>query len=125
MITLAAEPDDGIIQVVSVGEASRAEINAHYEALRKLIAEFRAAGRPVRVLSDQTRAVRLSDELSYHLKSQIERTYGANDRLALVMGSEPDRAYAKGVLGVATYAVFESRMAAEMWLMEPAMKPPR
>lgn len=116
--------DGGVIQVVSVGEATRADIDIHYDALRDMIAALRAEGRPIRVLSDQTQATRLSETLNLYLKEQIERTYRPGDRLALLMRSEGDKMYARGVLGVQDYAVFESRIAAEIWLMEPTLKPP-
>jgi hypothetical protein len=124
MIQRSVDPEDGIIMVVSIGEATRADIDEHYDALRRMIAELRAEGRPVRVLSDQTRADWLSDELNQHIRSQIERTYLPGDRLALLLAS-PDRKLAvREVLGVTDYAVFDSRLAAEIWLMEPALRPP-
>lgn len=115
---------DGVIQVVSVGKATRSEIDDHYRNLRDIIATLRAEGKPVRVLSDQTRAVRLSDDTNLYLKEQIERTYQPGDRLALLMPSQQDKLYARSVLGVTTYAVFESRIAAEIWLAEPTLPPP-
>lgn len=124
MIERSVDDEDGIIFVVSVGEATREDIDVHYDALRDLIATMRAAGRPIRVLSDQTRAVRLSCDLNLHIKAQIERTFRPGDRVALLMASDDDKRYARTILGTTDYAVFTSRIAAELWLMEPALPPP-
>lgn len=125
MIERSVDEADGIIFVRSTGEATRDDIDAHYVALRAMIAGMRGAGRPVRVLSDQTRATWLSDELNRHIKRQIEHTYQPGDRVALLMPDCDAKAYARELLGTTHYAVFTSRIAAEMWLMEAAVRPPR
>lgn len=116
--------EDNIIQVVSTGAATRADIDEHYSSLRELIATLRSRGSPIRVLSDQTRADRLAHADNLYLREQIERTYRPGDRLALLMATNDDKIYARTVLGTTNFAVFESRIAAEMWLMEPSLRPP-
>lgn len=124
MIERSVDPVDDIIHVVSVGEASRADIDAHYDAMRALVATMRAEERTIRVLSDQTRAIRLPEELNQHIKTLMESLYQPGDRVALLMASSDDKMYVRSVLGTAEFAAFDSRIAAEMWLMEPALKPP-
>lgn len=124
MITRSVDAQDGIIVVVSIGVATRADIDTHYDELRDMIAHIRAAGDPVRVLSDQTQAMRLDDATNQYIKSQIERTFRAGDRVALLMATTNDKMYVRSILGTAEYGVFNSRIAAEMWLMEPHLQPP-
>lgn len=123
-ITRTVDEPDGIIVVVSTGKASRKSIDEHYDYLRILIAKMRNAGRPVRVLSDQRRAVRLTHEMNQHIKDQIARTYLKGDRLALLMNSTEDQAYVRQILGGVQHAVFVSKIAAEIWLMEPDQRAP-
>lgn len=124
MIERGIDPEDGIILVTSVGEATRADIDEHYERLREMIADTRAAGQTVRVLTDHTRATRLSDELNHHIRAQMERTFAPEDRVALLMRTGEDKEYARRVLGLEQFGVFESRVAAEIWLMEEGIAPP-
>lgn len=125
MITRTIDQRDGIIMVASIGEATRAEIDAHYDELRRMIAAIRASGKPIRVLSDQTQATWLSDDMNRHLRSQIERTYQAGDRLAVLMPTAGKKLSARELLGAGEYGVFDSRVAAEIWLMEPSLRPPQ
>ena len=124
MIRLSVDEQSGIILVVSIGEASRAEIDRHYDRLRDVIAGQRKAGRPVRVLSDQRQATRLRHELNLHLKKQIDRTAQDGDRWALLMRDPEDQEYARTILGIARYAVFTSEIAAQIWLTEECLRPP-
>lgn len=124
MITRNLDAQSGIIFVKSVGLATRDDINGHYDQLRLMIAQLREAGRPVRVLSDQRRAVRLPHQLNLLIKDQIEQTYRSGDRLALLMNTVADQQYARSVLGTVRYAVFTSPIAAEIWLTEANLKPP-
>lgn len=124
MIERSIDPVDNIIHVVSIGAATRADIDAHYAAMRGLIATMRAEEKPIRVLSDQTNATRLPEELNQHIKALMESLYQPGDRVALLMATNDDKMYVRSVLGTAEYAAFDSRIAAEMWLMEPALKPP-
>lgn len=124
MITRTVDEPDGIIIVQSFGAASLQDLNDHYTSLRALIADMRRGKRPIRVLSDQRQAVRLSHELNLHIKRQIESTYQAGDRVALLMRTEEDQQYAREVLGVTNWAVFKSHHAAEIWLMQADQQPP-
>ena len=124
MITRKVDEPDGIIIVQSLGSADMEDLDNHYASLRALIAEMREAKRPIRVLSDQRQATRLGHELNLHIKAQIERTYKPGDRVALLMKTEEDQRYAREILGVVDWAVFNSRHAAEIWLVQIDQKPP-
>lgn len=124
MITRAIDEPDGIIIVRSVGAATWQDLDSHYTLMRALIAQMRLAQRPIRVLSDQRMATRLPLDLNLHIKHQIERTYEPGDRLALLMRTEEDQRYAREILGVMNWAVFHSRHAAEIWLMQADQRPP-
>jgi hypothetical protein len=124
MITRDLDTQSGVILVRSIGAATEEEIVDHYCRMHALVAELREAGRPVRVLSDQRQAVRLPHHLNLLIKDQIEQTYQAGDRVALLMNTVEDQQYARGVLGTTHYAVFTSLVAAEIWLTEPDLRPP-
>jgi hypothetical protein len=117
MIAREWDTDTGIIFVTGSGIWTRADVDGHYGELRRIIAEVRAARRPVRVLSDLTRAERQSHAVEAHILGEIDRTYRAGDRVAFLTANADDKNYVKMVLGRADAAVFSSRMAAEMWLL--------
>ncbi|MDO7843735.1 hypothetical protein [Sphingomonas immobilis] len=125
MIERHLERQDGIIFVRGKGDWSRGELDAHYDELRVLIAGIRAQGRPVRVLADVTEAMPQSASRERYIRTQIERTYRPGDRVAIVVASAAVKQHVRDALTGTLVATFISRIAAEMWLMEAELEPPR
>jgi hypothetical protein len=111
------DDETGIIIVSASGLWTKADVEMHYEALRRMIEPLRAAGRPVRVLSDVTKAERQNPIVESHTLGEIMRTFQHGDRLAILTANPEDKAYARTIIGSAEAATFTSRMAAEMWLL--------
>ena len=124
MITREVDERDSIIFVRGSGAWTRAEVDEHFRALRRLIQDMRIADRPVRLLSDVTLAERQSPELEAHIKRQHDQTYKPGDRVALLVRDLDDKQHARAALGLADVAVFNSQLAAEMWLVEDSLKRP-
>jgi hypothetical protein len=116
MIDREWDEDGGIITVTASGVWTKADVEEHYRALRRMIDAVREAGRPIRVLSDITQASRQSPIVEAHTLGEIDRTYQRGDRVAFLTANAEDKAYTKMILGKADAAIFSSRMAAEMWL---------
>jgi hypothetical protein len=124
MIDRRFDERDGIITVTGSGIWTVAEIDRHFEQLRRMIADLRAAGRPIRVLSDVTLAQRQSPEIEAHIRMQHDRTYRAGDRVAMLAVGIDERNYLRSILGDAEIAAFSSVLAAEMWLVEDSLQKP-
>lgn len=123
MIERHWDPEAGIICVTATGLWSVAEVDAHYAALRKLMDEVRAAGHPIRIVSDISGAQRQMPEVEARAAGHIEDTYRPGDRIAFVTADADDKHYLRDRLGGAETAVFSSRLTAEMWLFSDAEKP--
>jgi hypothetical protein len=117
MIEREWDEDAGIIYVSGTGAWSEAAIDAHYEALRGMIANLRCKGRPVRVLSDVSQAPRQGYAREEHILGQMRRTFQPGDRFALVTADAADKAYVRSILGGLEVGVFASKLPAEMWLL--------
>lgn len=124
MITRAIDEGDSIIFVRGSGVWSRAEVDEHFGELRRLIQDMRTAAKTFRILSDITYAERQSPELEAHIKSQHDQTYESGDRVALLVRNLDDKQHVRAALGMADVAVFNSQLAAEMWLVEDSLKRP-
>jgi anti-sigma factor RsiW len=124
MIERSVDGKDGIIFVRGSGLWSHAEVDAHYDELRALIAGLRAQGRPVRVLVDVTDAAQQSDTRENYVRAQIERTYRPGDRVAMLVAGGEVKQHVRSVLNGTLVAIFISQIAAEMWLMEEGLPPP-
>jgi hypothetical protein len=125
MIDYDLSDPDGIIVVTGTGLWTIDEVTAHYGRLRAIIAERRSAGMPIRVLSDVRQGQRQSPEIEAAILQLITETYLPGDRIAILTGSEVDKAHVRSVLGQADVAAFQSRLPAEMWLMTDDLEPPR
>jgi hypothetical protein len=117
MVEREWDEDTGILYVTGTGTWSDAEIDAHYEALRAMIADLRREGRPVRVLSDVSRAQRQGYAREERILAHMRRTFQPGDRFALVTADAADKAYVRSILGGLDVGVFASRLPAEMWLL--------
>jgi hypothetical protein len=117
MIEREWDEETGIIYVSGSGEWSEADIDAHYEALRGMIARLSGEDRPVRVLSDIARAPRQGYSREVHILGQMRRTFRPGDRMALVTAGAEDKAYVRSIVAGLNVAVFASKLPAEMWLL--------
>lgn len=124
MIERHIEDRDGIIFVKASGVWTRGEVDAHYDALRRIIDAYREALRPIRILSDITAAERQSPDIESHIRDQMDQTYRPGDRVALLVASAADQQHVRGLLGAAAMGTFVSPMAAEIWLMSEELAPP-
>lgn len=123
MITRTIEEPDGIILVDSSGAWTAAEVDAHFFALGTMIEEFRAAGRSIKVLSDITRAERQTPPIERLIRAYQQKLYRPGDRVALLVRPN-DKPHVIGLLGHAEVATFNSRLAAEMWLVTLDLRKP-
>ncbi|PXA87566.1 hypothetical protein DMC47_31695 [Nostoc sp. 3335mG] len=117
MIEREWDDDTGIIYVSGTGEWSEADIDAHYEALRGMIARLRDEGRPIRVLSDVAQAPRQGYSREEHILGQMRRTFRTGDRMALVTADAATKDYVRSIVGGLDIGVFASKLPAEMWLL--------
>lgn len=117
MIEREWDEEAGILYVAATGIWSEAEVDAHYDALRGMIAGLRREGRPVRVLSDVSGAPRQGYAREEHILAQMRRTFQPGDRVALVTADAGDKAYVRSILGGLDVGVFASKLPAEMWLL--------
>jgi hypothetical protein len=124
MIDRKFDDRDGIIKVTGTGIWTIAEVDRHFDQLRRMIATLRDAGRPVRVLSDVTFAERQSPEIEAQIQLQHDRTYRPGDRIAILTHDIDDRNYIRAIVGHAEVAAFSSVLAAEMWLVEDSLARP-
>jgi hypothetical protein len=116
MIERRFDADSGIIHVVGTGIWKRADVDTHYGAIRGIAAGLRAAGRPIRLLSDVTGAERQAPDIEAYIKLQMERTFAPGDRMALLVPDIQAQRHIRTLLGNAEVATFCSRDAAEAWL---------
>jgi len=117
MIEREWDEETGIIYVSGTGAWSEADVDAHYDALRAMIAGLRRAGRPVRVLSDIAQASRQGYAREEHILAHMRRTFQPGDRVALVTADATDKAYVRSIIGGLDLGVFASKLPAEMWLL--------
>ena len=117
MIERMFDPEVGIIYVTGTGVWDRTAVDAHYEALRLMVGELRAAGDPIRVLSDVSAAERQDLAIERRILEHVERTFRSGDRFAVLAGDMADKVYIRGLLGPADFGVFASRIPAEQWLL--------
>lgn len=117
MIERELDVTDGIIFVVATGFWTKAEVDEHYDKLRALIAERRAGGYTVRVLSDVRNAPYQPPEMEAYVVEQIKRTYLPGDRVAILTPHTAAQAHVRARLGDLDVMTFTSALPAEMWLM--------
>ena len=117
MIERVFDPEVGIIYVTGTGIWDRQAVDTHYTALRAMIIELRARGKPIRVLSDVSAGQRQDPDLERHILSHIERTFEPGDRYAILAADMADKAHLRGLLGAADFGAFASRIPAEQWLL--------
>lgn len=117
MIERIVDDETGIIVVRAVGIWTREAVDTHYSALRAMIGGMRGKGRPVRLLSDVSGASRQSSQIETHIRWQMERTFRAGDRIAILAGTAEDKATLLDLVDLPPIAVFHSRVAAESWLL--------
>lgn len=123
MIARSFDEPDGIIVVESSGAWSAAEVDAHFSALGTIIGKLRAAGRSIKILSDITLADRQDPAIEQRIRAYQQRLYQPGDRIALLVQAT-DKPHVIGLLGHADVATFNSRLAAEMWLVNADLKKP-
>ncbi|MFZ2997757.1 hypothetical protein [Sphingobium sp.] len=116
---------DGIITVTSTNRWTEAELNAHFDALRAIIAQKRQAGEQIRVLSDVTGAGEQDAGTGALILAQFRRTYRPEDRVAMLTANENVKMVVRAMLQDFNIAAFSSRLPAEMWLMADGLPPPR
>ena len=116
MISRRMDEDSGILHVTSVGVPTRAIVDEHYTALRRMIEPHRLAGRSVRLLSDVRESARTTPELEEHILAQMAQTFRPGDRVVLLT-SDDDRGHIRQVLSGVAVGAFSSLIAAEMWLV--------
>jgi hypothetical protein len=125
MIERDLSDPDGIITVRSAGRWSRAELDAHFQALREILVQKRRNGDPVRVLSDVTAAGEQDVGTAAHILSQFRQTYCPGDRVVILTANAAVKQVVRDMLIDFDMAVFSSRLPAEMWLMADDLPPPR
>jgi hypothetical protein len=117
VITRVFDRETGILRVIATGTWAPEDVDAHYTALREMIAPIRRTGARVRLLSDVTRAARQSPELEARILEQMEHTFQPGDRVALLTATVDDKMHARDLLRDVEIAVFNSAIPAELWLM--------
>jgi hypothetical protein len=75
------------------------------------------------VLSDLTKAVQQSAEIEDRIQAGNDKTFRNGDRVAVLAGNVADKMLLRSVAG-ALFAIFSSRIAAEIWLMESQLARP-
>ncbi|WP_070154078.1 hypothetical protein [Sphingobium phenoxybenzoativorans] len=124
MISRDYSDEDGIILVTATGAWSEREVDQHYEELKWEIAARREKGLPILLLSDVTRAERQSAAVEQRTMWQIGQTFQPGDRVAVLVADADDKAHVRGLLGAADMAVFNSKIAAQMWLLYEGLEAP-
>lgn len=117
MIERTFDPEVEIIYVTGTGVWDPIAVDAHYEGLRIMIAELRAGGQPIRVLSDVSAAKRQDPAIERQILGHIEKTFRSGDRFAVLAGDMADKVHIRALLGAADFGVFASRIPAEQWLL--------
>jgi hypothetical protein len=112
------DEESGVILVFGGGVWSITDIERHYAALREMIGDLRAQGRPVRVLSDVTQGQRQALWVEDYILEQMGQTFLPGDRIALLAGSAADKAHLQDRATSAEVASFTAREAAMAWLLE-------
>lgn len=116
MISRRWDEDSGILHVTSVGVPTRDIVDAHYTALRAMIAPLRTSGEPLLLLSDIRESARTTPDLEEHILAQMAQTFRPGDRVVLLTNDD-DRSHVRHVLRGVAIGAFSSQIAAEMWLV--------
>lgn len=124
MIERDLSDPDGIITVRSSGDWTPAEIDAHFNILRAIVAKRRRNGEPIRVLSDLSSAQTQDMGINDHILAECHRTYLPGDRVAILTPSQSAKRWLREQLRGSDVAAFCSRLPAEMWLMDDDLPPP-
>jgi hypothetical protein len=117
MISRAFDDRKNIITVTSSGFWTPDDVADHFAKLRTLINEIRGRGRPVRLLSDVTKAPRQRSSIEQQILVEMTRTFQAEDRIAILAVNQAEKVHVRAVLGHASIAVFAVRENAETWLL--------
>jgi hypothetical protein len=115
--------DKDFIVVTAAANWTRPELDDHFTQLQRAIQRFRAAGKPVRVLSDLTEAVPPSADIAKRIRRGNESTFREGDRVAVLTGNHTDKMLLRSMAGP-MFAVFSSRIAAEIWLVNDELPNP-
>ncbi|WP_416463679.1 hypothetical protein [Sphingomonas sp. VDB2] len=116
---------DGIITVRSSGHWTRAELDAHFRAMREIVAQKRRNGEPVRVLSDLSTADEQDMGIDDYVLTECHRTYQPGDRVAILTPDKQSKQRLRAKLHGSEVGAFSSRLPAEMWLMAADLPPPQ
>ncbi|MDP1027094.1 hypothetical protein Q5H91_07710 [Sphingomonas sp. KR1UV-12] len=116
VITRSIEGESGIIVITARGRWSAADVEAHYSALRMLIQPIRDAGEIVRILSDVRQAERQTAEIEEQILREMQRTYAAGDRIAILTADADAQVHLRHLLRHIDVSAFQSQLPAEMWL---------
>jgi hypothetical protein len=119
LIQRTFEEETGVILVFGGGVWSITDIERHYAALREMIGEVRGRGLPVRVLSDVTQGQRQALWVEDYILEQMQQTFVAGDRIALLAGSAADKAHLQSRATRTEVRSFQARDAALAWLLAP------
>ncbi|MGV3770732.1 MAG: hypothetical protein ACO1NM_11945 [Sphingobium phenoxybenzoativorans] len=117
MIELKIDEPTGIIKAVGTGRWSIADVDAFFEKLEPIVANFRALGRPIRFLSDVTGADIQSPEVEARINAHSLRLHQPGDRSAVVVKNSLYKAHARDAAVSPQAALFCSYSAAQTWLL--------
>jgi hypothetical protein len=117
------ESDDDFIVVSAPKKWTELELDIHFTQLQDAIQRSRVAGKPVRVLSDLTKAAKPSKQIENRIRLGNESTFRQGDRVAVLTANDTDKMLLRSMAGV-LFAVFSSRIAAEIWLVNDELPRP-
>jgi hypothetical protein len=117
MVKRSYDDRTGILSVVSAGYWSVSDVERHFEKLRAAIDALRDLGKPVRVLSDATRAPRQPAATEEAVLKEMRRTFSPGDRVAILAANMQDHAYTKSAMGPTDIGIFFDRQNAVTWLL--------
>ena len=108
----------GIVRMMVEGFFDRQTLTLHFADCAKVVARWRASGRPIRVLMDAHNLQPHSAENQAFVMQSFERIYFPGDRVAIMVNSslvkmQMRRTHAHGNI----IAFFVSESAASTWLM--------
>lgn len=116
MIERRIDAETGIIHVTASGIWTRADVDAHYAALRELFVPIREAGRVVRLLSDVRQGQRQTPDIEAYVLEQMRRSFLPGDRI-VILTPEAEKLHVRAILRDVAVAAFSSLLPAEMWLL--------
>lgn len=106
----------GAFRVRAIGFWSIQQVDAHFIALAKAIAERRRAGKPVHAFVDLSEAAVQAPEIAAKVHAATTSIYRKGDKVAVIVSSILAKAQMRRVLDPDICELFTSRPAAESWL---------